>query len=514
MTDYSTDSSSPARASLLNPVLRGFNPDPSVCRVGELWFMTTSTFTYAPGLPVYVSKDLAHWDCLGHALNRPEQLPLNRCAQHEGIFAPTLRHWSGRFYIVTTSVSNGGNFMITAEDPAGPWSKPVWIDEGCFDPSLFFDTDGTVYYTRKGDNDCIVQARIDPASGKLITPLQPIAKGFVSTDCEGPHLFRRGDTYYLLLAEGGTRRGHMATLGRSSSPWGPFEPCPWNPVLSNRDLTHNTCRSIGHADFFDAPDGSWWAACLGTRHSEYEDFSLLGRESFIVPVSWTEDGWPVANNHAPVTDSSVSLPWSATPPSSARTRLSFAGKRAFDPPWLSLRNLPDPTWLKANVLCLQGGHGSLDDPFFPSLLALRVPERAIRITARISQLTQGQGGLTLYMDHRHHLALCLKAGGSAFDSSPQLQLRMRLGDALAVLHDGVSICLPALFSFRLQGTCCQVSALSESEDTERFLGSWDIRYLAPEVAGTWTGLVTGFFAEDGGLLQATWLEMQPLLLET
>lgn len=444
---------------LHNPVLRGFHPDPSVCRVGGDYYLACSSFGYFPGVPVFHSRDLASWRLLGHALTRPSQLPL--AAGTQGIFAPTLRHHDRRFYLITTNVGNGGNFLVTAENPAGPWSEPVWVDDAWFDPSLLFDADGRVYYTRRGGPESIVQAEIDPDTGRLLGPLREIARGFVSPDCEGPHLYHIGEWYYLLLAEGGSRTGHMATVGRSRSPWGPFDGCPRNPVFTNRNLTNSPVRSVGHADLFDAPDGTWWAACHGTRHDTYETFSLAGRETFIVPVQWDTDGWPVFNKGIPLDLTPVELPWPTEEPRPMR---------------------PAPI-----EFLLPG-----DDPS-ARVRGIRITELAERHTARIAVPASGRCGLTLFMDWRHRFDLVVEASGA----QARAFTRWRIGDVVAsgepIAFDGHEAEVVLDFS-------TQRAALSVLNQNPTILGSADPRYLAPEVAGSWTGLIAGLFAEGGAAL--------------
>jgi xylan 1,4-beta-xylosidase len=282
-----------------NPILRGVNPDPSICRVGEDYYLVTSSFRLFPGVPIYHSRDLVNWRMLGHVLDRPEQFLLDKCNRRPHLYAATIRHHDGLFYLITTNVEGGGNFYVTARDPAGPWSDPIVVDEGVFDPSLMFDDDGTVYYTRRGpmEDKTIVQATIDIKTGKLTSALKPIGQGMVSDDSEGPHLYKINGWYYLSLGEGGSRALHMQTIGRSRSPWGPFEPCPHNPIIAQHNAWWHPLTSLGHADFVEAHDGSWWVVFLGVRHPHYEAKNVIGRETFLAPVEW-KDGWPVVNLQA------------------------------------------------------------------------------------------------------------------------------------------------------------------------------------------------------------------------
>jgi len=279
-----------------NPVLRGFNPDPSICKVDSDYYMISSSSYMYPGIPVYHSRDLIHWKLISYCLTRPSQYFLDKNNNHPEIYAGTLRSHNGIFYMVTTDVGGGGNFFVTATNPAGPWSDPICIDKPVFDPSLFFDEDGKVYYTRRGEfkNKDIVQAEIDIKTGHLLTPLKSISKGLVGDDTEGPHLFKANGWYYLTMGEGGSRYLHMQSIARSKSPWGPFESCPHNPVIAQHNGWWHHIMALGHADFIEDHTGKWWAVCLGQRKNDYMDFCVIGRETFLFPVEWI-DGWPHVN---------------------------------------------------------------------------------------------------------------------------------------------------------------------------------------------------------------------------
>ena len=278
-----------------NPVLGGFYPDPSICRVGDDYYLVNSTFEYFPGVPIFHSRDLVHWRRIGHCLTRKSQLNLDKIAASCGIFAPTLRYHDGTFYMITTNITRGGNFYVTAKDPAGPWSEPVWLDPDGMDPSLLFDDDGSVYYTRHkgGAHGYIAQCLLDVENGKLQGPLRKIWAGTGDQWPEGPHLNKIDGTYYLMIAEGGTSYDHMVTIARSGSPWGPFESNPNNPILTHRNRPDHPIQALGHADIIETPDG-WWMVCLGIR-PQGGRMHHLGRETFLAPVTWNENGWPVVN---------------------------------------------------------------------------------------------------------------------------------------------------------------------------------------------------------------------------
>ena len=227
----------------------------------------------------------------------PSQFLADRTAGRVEIYAPTLRHHDGVFYMITTNVcKGGGNFYVTTRDPAGDWSEPIFVDQGFFDPSLFFDDDGKVYYTKRGGLELTdtVQAEIDIKTGRLLAPLKPITRGYISEDCEGPHLYKINGMYYLMQAEGGSRYLHMETIGRSKSPWGPFEPSPHNPVVGQLRNWGYPVRGTGHAELLEAHDGSWWLFFLATRHANYNALATIGGETFMLPVTW-KDGWPTTD---------------------------------------------------------------------------------------------------------------------------------------------------------------------------------------------------------------------------
>lgn len=283
----------------------GFYPDPSVCRADGYFYMVHSTFAYFPGIPIFRSKNLADWEQIGNVLTRSSQIPLQGCGHSKGIYAPTIRYHDGIFYVITTNVSGGGNFIVTAENPAGPWSEPYYLEgaEG-IDPSLFFDDDGVCYYIGQRENsvgsryygDCEIWIqKLDLQKMRLVGAAKPVLTGFQKNAVwpEGPHLYRRGEYYYILHAESGTAFHHSVMAARSRQVFGPYEYCPCNPILTHRHLGKDyPVTSVGHADLFDDGHGNWYAVALGCRPQK--GYTLTGRETFLAKVAW-EDGWPVIN---------------------------------------------------------------------------------------------------------------------------------------------------------------------------------------------------------------------------
>ncbi|MBR0260108.1 MAG: family 43 glycosylhydrolase, partial [Prevotella sp.] len=278
-----------------NPVLPGFHADPSVCRAGDDFYLVNSTFQYFPGVPVFHSKDLIHWEQVGNCLTRPSQVDLTGTDGNSGIYAPTIRYHEGRFYMVTTVFPSRRHFYVWTDNPAGEWSEPIVIDFaiGSCDPTLFFD-DGKCYFLwKEGD---IKICEIDVTTGKQLGEIHHLGTGLGGRYPEGPHIYRKDGWYYLLLAEGGTEHGHHVNILRSRSLFGPYEPNPANPILShfNMKMQNSLIQGLGHADLVQAPDDSWWMICLGYRTSGYLQH-VMGRETMLAPVQWAAGGWPVVN---------------------------------------------------------------------------------------------------------------------------------------------------------------------------------------------------------------------------
>ncbi|AOZ93067.1 glycoside hydrolase family 43 protein [Paenibacillus crassostreae] len=281
-----------------NPVLSGFYPDPSVIRVNDDYYLAVSSFEYYPGLPIFHSRDLIHWEQIGHALIRKSQLDMSSRQSSQGIYAPTLRYHEGVFYLITTDVYGIGNFYITAEKPEGPWSDPILIPYGNIDPSLFFDDDGKVYVTAQNGTDVeshIIQYEIDIKTGKALSEPVVVARGDGGVWTEGPHLYRMKGFYYLTCACGGTGSDHRALVYRSVNPYGPFEIMP-HPMLTHNQLPNHPIQNLGHAELVEDAEGNWWTMFLAVRPVDGQ-YSVLGRETFLAPVTWSEDGWPMVDNN-------------------------------------------------------------------------------------------------------------------------------------------------------------------------------------------------------------------------
>ena len=476
-----------------NPIIPGFYPDPSICRVGEDYYLVTSSFEYFPGVPVFHSRDLVNWRQIGHCLTRESQLDLHKARSSGGIYAPTIRHHNGKFYMVTTNVSRWTNFIVSTEDPGGEWSDPVTFDGHGIDPSLLFDDDGKVYLTSCSN----VQNELDVETGELLTEPRSVWEGSGGRYPEGPHLYKIDGTYYLMIAEGGTEYTHMETIARSSSPWGPFTPCPHNPILTHRSLL-NPIQATGHADMIQAHDGSWWMVFLAFRMVGEKQYHHLGRETFLAPVSWTEDGWPVVNGTGSVAlemaaDCLPPHPWDPEP------RRDDFDSQELRLCWNFLRNPYEADWSltdRPGWLRLNGSAVTLDDKDSPAFVGRRQQHFTCRATALLefdSKQDGDEAGLTAIMNNSHHYEIAV----TRLSGKRRIILRRRIGTLAAVvadqpLPDGpVTLHIsadPDEYTFRC--------AAGDAEMTD--LGKGETRYLSSEVAGGFTGVYLGMYAVGSG----------------
>lgn len=484
-------------ASYRNPVIPGFFPDPSICRVGHDYYLATSSFEYFPGVPLLHSTDLLHFEQIGYALTRPSQLPLAGAKSSLGIFAPTLRYHDGVFYLVTTNVSEGGNFYVTSRDPRGPWSEPIWLeDREGIDPSFFFDEDGTVYYTRHGGGERggIYQSEIDIVNGKLLGPPRLIWPGTGGIWPEGPHLNKRNGIYYLFISEGGTGYDHMLTVARSHSAWGPFEACSRNPVLTHRERQGHPIQATGHGDWVQTPDGHDFFVFLGIRPTDGKHHHL-GRETFLAKLEWAEDGWPVIgdNGTAELEMRASGLPSRAPfqlPPSRDdfdREELSICWNfvRNPNPESFSLRERP-------GFLRLHGQRASLDDIGSPAFIGRRQQHFECHASALCDFAPTRPGveaGITLRANEENHYDLVI----ASVDGRRVARLRLRVAGVTTLgppcpVPDGpveLHVCATAEryeFGMRSPG------------GTEQSLGSAKTAPLSSESVRSFTGVTVGMFA--------------------
>ena len=497
-----------------NPVIPGFHPDPSVCRVGEDFFLVTSSFEYFPGVPLFHSRDLVHWRQIGHCLNRAAQLQLDEAWCSGGIFAPTLRHHRGRFYMITTNFCARCHTLVQAADPAGDWSDPVLLQIGGIDPSLFFDDDGRCYVSATGQ-DGILQAELDPATGNLLGEPRSIWAGTGGCYPEAPHTYKINGLYYLMISEGGTEYGHMETIARSASVWGPYAPCPHNPILSNRS-TSLGLRCTGHADLVQDARGNWWAVFLAVRPVGYPPCHHLGRETCLAPVTWDADGWPMIGNKGRV-DLVMEGPCLPPHPWPQAPTTDDFDLPQLDLCWNFLRNPQTRHWsLTARPGCLRltGGAGGLDGTAAQAFVGRRLEhfDCAIRTRVEFNPCLPGEeAGLTLLMNATHHYEIVIMAGGAG--CARRVQVRRRIGSLRATVAETELPAGPVVLG--LDTTAEQATfGLGTPDGNYQTLGGGETRYLATEVAGGFTGAYVGLFATGNGHDSLTpadfdWFQYQP-----
>jgi xylan 1,4-beta-xylosidase len=399
-----------------NPLLPGFNPDPSIVLADGVYYLVTSTFEYLPGIPVYRSTDLIRWTHVGNVATRPEQVGVTDVATGGGVWAPTIRYRDGVFYvIVTIAMSPRGCVVFTATDPGGTWSDGVSIDgiDG-IDPDLAWDDDGTAYVTfsglrtsgeQLGQHLGIQQVRVDLAAGKALEAPRSLWSGTGLKFPEAPHLYRRGDYWYLMIAEGGTERGHSVSVARGPSPEGPFRGYAANPVLSARS-TARSIQNTGHADLVTTPDGGDALVLLGMRPLGLtQSFSPLGRETFISPVSWA-DGWPQPE---PV----MLAPREAM----EEEAFDFADPDAMgEPGWLAVRTTPASVASIVDGALTIDGPSALNDPH-PQFVGRRQRHLSAVVSTTVDA-SGGAGGLAARYDEDHWF--CLEVSGTVVTARAQL----------------------------------------------------------------------------------------------
>lgn len=291
-----------------NPIRPGFFPDPSILRVGNDYYMVNSSFLYFPCIPISHSTDLVNWEVVGHAITNPEYIDFSGYEQGRGLWAPDISYSNGKYYIVATLRGNDDaeithqQMVVYSDKPEGPYSKPVYIKEKGIDPSLFHDDDGR-HYMLFNTSVKIIELTEDCLDAK--SPVRILHEGWSKVKTEGPHILKKNGYYYLIMAEGGTGDGHMITVARSRSLDEPFENCPYNPLLTQTDPSAYLQRT-GHGKFFVGPDDEWYVVHLCSRKNGGK-YSLLGRETAIQKVTWTDDEWPIINDgNGPLNEIEVS----------------------------------------------------------------------------------------------------------------------------------------------------------------------------------------------------------------
>ena len=492
-----------------NPIISGYNPDPSICRVGEDYYIVNSSFEFYPGVPVYHSRNLVNWELEGYCLTEESQLDLHGCRPSGGIYAPTIRYHQGIFFMTTTNTSGKGNFIVHTTDMKKGWSEPAGVDQGGIDPSLLFDDDGTVYFASTSmDSEGktgIFLCQVNPFTGERLTESVVISRGCGGRYAEGPHLYKWFGKYYLMLAEGGTEYGHMETILRSDSPYGPFEACPHNPILTHRDDMREEIYCTGHADMIEDHNGNWWLVCLAIRPcQEKKDRVLLhnlGRETFLTPVVWTEDGWPIVGENGLISpEMEGPLPGESPAPVNRDFADDFSQDR-FSLHYNFLRNPSMENYVRDTAkrkLILRGTSTTINEMASPTWIGVRQKGFETVSVADVSLLDAVQGmraGLTAYYNDSYHYEIYLSREMDRW----KVCLAKHIHDIFTVT---ASAEIPAAENVKLRIVSDKTYyRFSYSLDGETFveLGSGLTVGLCTESTRnlTFTGTSIGMFAENG-----------------
>lgn len=419
----------------LNPINSGFYPDPSITRAGDDYYMIHSSFSYYPGIPIFHSKDLVNWEQIGHVLDRPSQLQVDGLAISEGVFAPTIEYHDGTFYVVNTIVGGGGNFIVKTDDPAGDWSDPMWLKGvGGIDPSLFFDDDGTTYILNNDapEAEPLYQGHraiwirpYDLEANKPAGEAKVLVNGGVDISeqpiwIEGPHMLKVNGEYILHNAEGGTGPQHSQVVFKSDDPLGPFTPWDENPILTQRHISPNRefpVEYVGHADMVKTQNDEWWAIFLGVRPYEGGHFNT-GRETFLLPVTWTEDGWPTILDYeseetVPVKLERPDLPLSEDPVPPTNGNFTFTDD--FDDPeladyWTMIRTPQSEWWhiLDDGQLQIESRSETISGTGNPSFIGKRQKNAYATVSTKMTFDPETEGnvaGLVAFQGEHYYYLL-------------------------------------------------------------------------------------------------------------
>tara|TARA_R110002096_G_scaffold363173_1_gene556311 strand:- start:30 stop:1709 length:1680 start_codon:yes stop_codon:yes gene_type:complete len=510
-----------------NPILQGFYPDPSICKVDGKFYMVNSTFAYFPGIPIFESSDLVNWKQIGNVLDRPEQLNLDGLDVSRGVFAPGLRYYNGTFYLTCTIVEGKGNFIVTATDPSGPWSNPVWTPEITgIDPSPFFDKDGRSYivYNSESPNNqpeydghrTIKLVEFDTKTLKVISDPEIIVdKGAKPEDkpiwIEGPHIYKENGYYYLMAAEGGTSEGHSEVIFRSKSVKGPYVSYENNPILTQRQLDQNRenpITSVGHADIIEDDNGNWYGVFLGCRPYDNDNHYNLGRETFMAPVKWEND-WPVFDLEGDVVKRKHQTPNNVTKEDFAfKNSGEYTFKEDFNSEqlgfeWLFLRT-PRTKWydISEGSLNINTRPESVSNPENPSFIGYRQKHINGSVSAELNFTASSENekaGLIAFQNDKHFYYVCK----SIQDGNTVIQLFKSNGSnmqeiAVKELKDNKSI----TFKIESRGLHYNFLYSINNKDWVTLKDNVDARFLSTKEAGGFVGTIYGMYTTSLGKLSS------------
>lgn len=477
-----------------NPIVKGFYPDPSVCFAEGKFYMVCSSFQYFPGVPLFESEDLVNWKQTGHVLTRDTQVMLDKIPSSGGVFAPTIRYNDGRFYMVTTNDTLHKNFYVYTDDIHGEWSEPIFVDQGGIDPSLYFE-DGRTYFISNGADDDgvpgVVQCEINIETGEKLSKSKTIWQGSGGRYLESPHMYKIDGGYYLMAAEGGTEYGHMITYARADSVWGKFKGYAKNPVLTNRNKAPYIIQGIGHGDLIRDKNGDWHILCLGFRQiGIWQAFHNLGREVFLIPVTFDGDGWFTAGNDG-ACDESYEIKGDFE--QVRKTEYTFENTD-WGIDWCKLRKPVESNYeLSADKAVLHGTDVTLDDTDSPTFTAMRQKDFCFEASCNVSlsENENAEGGMTVYMTENSHYDIAVRKGENGFEAVLKLNIGcVKHVQSVVPLSTG-----KARLIVRGDNYSYNFYVLENGRETH--LGYGDTKYLSCEVDGCFTGVMLGLYAVKG-----------------
>lgn len=474
-----------------NPVLKGFYPDPSVCFAEGKYYMVCSSFQYFPGVPLFQSEDLVNWTQIGYVLTRKNQVMLEKINSSGGVFAPTIRYNNGRFYMVTTNDTTHQNFYVYTDDIHGEWSDPIFVDQGGIDPSLLFEDDHTYFMSNGTDDEGksgVIQCEINIETGERLSPRRCLWQGSGGRYLESPHMYKINGGYYLMAAEGGTEYGHMITYARSNSVWGPFEGYAKNPVLTNRNKAPFIIQGIGHGDLICDENGNWHILCLGFRQiGIWQPYHHLGREVFLTPVKFDENGWFTAGNDG-TTDLTYDSPYGTE---QCEKKLYTFDNTDWNIEWCYMRHPSNENYeLSENKAVLHGTDITLDMVDSPTFIGMRQRDFIMELSCKVNVLS-GEGGITMYMTENEHYEVAIRKTDSGFEGV----LKLNIG---GIKHIQTVIPLDSgEAELIVRSDNYNYNFFIKENGRETHLGCGGTKYLSSEVCEGFTGVINALYAVNG-----------------
>lgn len=509
---------------LTNPILSGFYPDPSIVKVGTDYYLVNSTFSYFPGIPVMHSKDLKNWKQVGNVISRPSQMTFMGDRMTRGLFAPAIEYHNGTYYVTCTQIDHKGNFVVTAKNPAGPWSDPIFMPQvRGIDPSLYFEGSKAyvIYNSDPPDNKplydghrSIKMIELNPQTLQTVGEAKIVVNGGVDLSkkpvwIEGPHLMKRNGWYYLYAAEGGTSVNHTEVVFRSKEPLGPFVPYEKNPILSQRELPKDRkdpITSAGHAQFVEGPDGKTYAIFLAVRPYE-GNFYNTGRETFIVPVEWKDD-WPVTvpGPNGVQYSYKANFPEVKQPgarPQSGNFSYTLTFEKQLDPALLFMRTVDSTNFSlsKAKGLTLKVKPETVAETGNPAFIGKRQQHMYCTTETELTfapKAANEKAGLVVFQDEKHFYYLCKSVDGG----KPMLQLFKSTADVkqpeLLAQAPLKSATASVQLRIKAEGDTYSFGFSENGKTWTTLKDKVDGKFLSTQVAGGFIGCLFGMYTTSSG----------------